>query len=71
MDNFSEFIGCDIGTVRNKLGFWWVLTHSHVNDECGTYVFQRSSARIELHTKNNIVTSEHHNKYAEIYQNTK
>lgn len=65
---FKSLIGLDISEAKRRLGYWWRCTYSHVNVPVGSYHFERGAGgRVELQTENNVVTSEWHNDYAELY----
>ena len=67
---FESLIGLDISEARKRLGFWWSGEYANLSlDGSAYYGFYRSAGgRVELHTENNTVVSEHHNAIAEIYQ---
>ena len=65
---FESLVGIDIDDAKKKLGHKWVLADRAIVGESGWYKFERSLAgTIELHTENNIVTSEYHNIIACVY----
>lgn len=67
---FSGLVGLDIKDAIDKLGYWWCLHNVHHNPFVGFYTFERAAGGyLELRTdNNNIVTNEHHNGLAELYQ---
>ena len=67
---FHSLIGLDIKDAKDKLGYWWSLHNVQLNPSVGFYTFERAAGgHLELRTNNNIVTHEHHNGIAELYQN--
>ena len=65
---FDSLVGMNIDDACKKLGYWWVCINCHVTTTDGWYLFERAAGgRVELHTKNNIVSSEYHNKNASLF----
>lgn len=67
MANYEELIGTPIEKIREKLGYWWICTNSHIVSNTGIYTFNRSAGGfLEVRTEHNMIISEHHNDMAEL-----
>ena len=66
---FRSLVGLDISEAKKKLGYWWVCEACQTNPPLAWYHFYRAAGgQVVLHTENNIVKSQLHNRMALVYQ---